>query len=327
MEAPTTSPIVPLGRLIALIWKATGDSDTGTRNEGGRVIVNIVRTLSRSKATQFLNILFDLSCITPIVQIITGAVLTKNVQQSPSNETMSELEEHHVHFDAQPSEKQVFPMVQNEGLVALTLLCSMDQTAASRIVRYTSSLTPTLINILKSGVSAFSSGSIDRITQISQPGRTSTGASPRGSITDEYVYTIQTKTNVCLLLRTLMTLEGKSRLDSVLGLTRTRDFAASISPDLKPVVQVLFDNATHNGSDEGEAPAPVQLQPKAAPLAPRRPEGQALSRTDTRSYKPVKDGMPTNRELQTHFMQSMEAIADPQLSFRESLRQLLEICK
>ena len=47
---PAENPNVsPLNRLVSFIWKATDDNDTGIRNEGGRVIVNIVKTCHRSQ--------------------------------------------------------------------------------------------------------------------------------------------------------------------------------------------------------------------------------------------------------------------------------------
>ena len=50
-ELPTTTPnpLSPLGRLITLVWNSTGDSQTGIRSEGARVIVNLIRAINRAQ--------------------------------------------------------------------------------------------------------------------------------------------------------------------------------------------------------------------------------------------------------------------------------------
>jgi hypothetical protein len=65
--------------------------------------------------------LLDLNAITLIVQIVTGALLIKS---APKSELQKEDETHEVHFNAPASMGQVFPLVQNEGIVSLALLCT-----------------------------------------------------------------------------------------------------------------------------------------------------------------------------------------------------------
>ncbi|KAJ1345050.1 hypothetical protein BSLG_000565 [Batrachochytrium salamandrivorans] len=329
--APSSNPMSPLGRLIALIWKATDDNDTGIRNEGGRVITNIVRAIHRSKATQFLNILFDLNCITPLVQIVTGAMLTKPIQPSETGDAEF-VGDHHVHFDALPIEGQVFPLVQNEGLVALTLICSLYPAATSKIVRFYASLTPTLFHILKSDVPCLnvSSSSLDESVLQSTDRLSALG--------DQPTYSLQTKINVCLLLRTLLATEA--------------EFLARISPDLKVIVTALMEMeipeadpaaATSSSRTESMLQATALRDPAPPPTgmdmdvvasdtmdtsSDRSTAGgvhnsDCLSRTGTVSAKALaSDGVPTRRELVLQYA-APEVLADPAVSFREVLRQLM----
>ena len=61
-------------------------------------------------------ILLDINALTLILQILTGAFLTRPLEEDAT--------EGHVQFDAPPGSTRVFPLVQNESIVALTLLCS-----------------------------------------------------------------------------------------------------------------------------------------------------------------------------------------------------------
>ncbi|KAJ3271114.1 hypothetical protein HDV01_007051 [Terramyces sp. JEL0728] len=175
MQPSAPDALSPLGKVIRLIWNISDDTDGGIRTEGGRLIVNVVRAINRTKAEQFVANVVQLNSTAPLIQILTGAVVTRNSSDSPVNE--SHDADHHVHFDAAPEASKVFPMVQNESLVALTILCSMNATCAQRIIRYTQSVTPTLVHILTS---------------------TETRDEDQSRI-----YPIETKMNVCLLLKYL----------------------------------------------------------------------------------------------------------------------------
>ena len=71
-------------------------------------------------AISFLPILYELQCVILLVQILTGAHLTKNTNHDDD----LPHSDHHVQFDAVGESTRVFPIVQNESVVALTLLCS-----------------------------------------------------------------------------------------------------------------------------------------------------------------------------------------------------------
>ncbi|KAI9104575.1 armadillo-type protein [Phlyctochytrium arcticum] len=168
----------PLNRVVSLIWSATGDNDTGIRNEGGRLLVNLVRAAHRSKAIPFLKFIVDSNALPPLVQIITGALLTKPREV----DSQSADDEHHVHFDAVPVEGQVFPMVQNEGILSLILIHEYYPEAVPKITRFASSLLVTLVDILKSG----------------------TKLAEETSESQQRTYADETKSNICILLRCLI---------------------------------------------------------------------------------------------------------------------------
>lgn len=131
MPVSSAGSVSPIGKLVSLVWKSTGENDTGIRNEGGRVVVNLIRAIHRTNgtnclisATKFLSMIFDLNAITLVVQIVTGALLIKASQKSDTPSASNDDDSHEVHFNAPPSMGQVFPLVQNEGIVSLALLCA-----------------------------------------------------------------------------------------------------------------------------------------------------------------------------------------------------------
>jgi hypothetical protein len=48
MPVSSGGSVSPLGKLVALVWRAASENDTGVRNEGGRVIVNLIRAIHRT---------------------------------------------------------------------------------------------------------------------------------------------------------------------------------------------------------------------------------------------------------------------------------------
>lgn len=71
----------------------------------------------------FIKTLIEAGSIPLLVQIVTGAILTATPSDigtlGPSSSTHGG-----VHFNAVPNEANVFPMVLNEGVVALMILCT-----------------------------------------------------------------------------------------------------------------------------------------------------------------------------------------------------------
>ncbi|KAJ3082996.1 Rap1 GTPase-GDP dissociation stimulator 1, partial [Quaeritorhiza haematococci] len=237
-ESPTgtTASRTPLNKLISLIWKATGDNDTGIRNEGGRAVANLIRTCSGANAPAFMKRIIDANGIPPLIQIITGALITR--QRAFSTDTSLQVpdggaaaggvsasgsfssftnvattsepnaeggdSDHHVHFDALPLESQVFPMVQNEVVPE----------AIPRVTRYHSQLIPTLMKILKSGTEDVGSGSTSSLsssnadvsislTDASDATTTPPATTTKSAANPPEEYPDEMKVNVCLLLESL----------------------------------------------------------------------------------------------------------------------------
>jgi hypothetical protein len=118
-----------------VIWKSIDENDAGIRSEGGRLVANLIKTLHRVNASALAEYLIELGGVTLLIQIITGYVLTSEASQarihSESAVQFSELSS---------SRGQVFPIVQNEGIIALILLYSLSPKCLDRILEYTEPL-------------------------------------------------------------------------------------------------------------------------------------------------------------------------------------------
>ncbi|TPX39303.1 hypothetical protein SeMB42_g06383 [Synchytrium endobioticum] len=235
---PPPGTRTPLSRIISLIWKATGDNDTGIRNEGGRVVVNLVRSAHRAKAPQFIKAIVDTNGIPPLIQILTGALLTRDTPPVAVSEDSRE-EEVHVTFDALPSQDQVFPLVQNEGLVALSLMASNVSSCIPMITKYSASLIPTLIRILQNGLSEFENHVEPASPMKSRSSATQFKSDEEHSDKEKITYSDEVKCNVCTLVDTLI--NG----DAV--------FKSRIAPDLKTILPVLLNHAKQSSSSSGGA--------------------------------------------------------------------------
>jgi len=173
--APTYG--TPLKRLVKFLWKAVDDNDTGIRSEGGRCIANMVRCCHHANAPGFIKIILEAKGVPLLVQIVTGATLTLHA-------TSQDFSDRVVHLDAVPNEANVFPIVLNEGVVSLMLMCTVFPETAYEIVRFEASLLPTLIRVIKSE------------DERSEPGQ---------------IYADEIKANVCLLLECLCRADAEFR--------------------------------------------------------------------------------------------------------------------
>ncbi|KAJ3286654.1 Rap1 GTPase-GDP dissociation stimulator 1 [Borealophlyctis nickersoniae] len=297
MEAPASLAGTPLGKLISLIWTSTGDNDTGIRNEGGRVIVNISRTCHRAKALHFTKAIVEANAIAPLIQIITGALLTKGrpgaspATADSSADNVEEGDDHHVHFDSVPLDGQVFPVVQNEGIVALILVTNGYPAAIPRVARYHTFLVPALIKILKSGIAEDDNGTAG--PRFATPGETQE-------------YKDETKVNVCLLLEALC--KGDD------------EFRTRVSSDVEPIVNRL--NAAVSASSPATSPAShVQAHHEqiVAPTSPPLP----ISRTSTKSAKNLTESGPSRKELQLSMGRGAQVSVDKGVGLREAVGRLM----
>ncbi|KAI8822699.1 armadillo-type protein [Fimicolochytrium jonesii] len=263
----------PLNKIINLIWNATGDNDTGIRNEGGRLLVNLVRAIHRAGPSPLLNTLIKARCIVPLIQIVTGALLTKarasEAESGPSN--TEEEDDHHVHFDATPVEGQVFPMVQNEGVVALILLADASPDSITAISKYHASIVPTVVKILTSGLETGDGGAGGGV-EAADP--TTNPADPA------YTYADESKTNVCVLLQALARTNDEFR---------DRLLAAGI----KPVLDALRKQAPETASAPAQQERPLEPPPATT--------GALLGRSITKSARQLSDNAISKRELTTAF--------------------------
>ena len=165
----------PIDKIVKLVWRDSKENDGSVRNEGGRLIIRLIKFIYNAKAVQYLPRLFELRAITLVLQSLTGAFLTNQDISFGSTENFFD---HHVHFDAPPKMTKVFPIVQNESLVALGLLASMEPLTINVLLRYSVSIFPTLLDILKDA--------------------------PEG----DDGYSLETKANALILLRFLISGDG-----------------------------------------------------------------------------------------------------------------------
>ncbi|KAJ3225596.1 hypothetical protein HK099_006536 [Clydaea vesicula] len=214
---PTLTNLTPLQKMISLVWKAVEDNDSGIRNEGGRCISNLVRCCHYSKVPKLVNYIIEAKGVPPLIQIVTGAILTKQKTLntvSHSNISLADVPrlsvgeniDNHVHFDALPVETAVFPNVQNEGIVALILMCSANPHVAFNIIKFYSSLIPTVCKIIQSGINTES-------IEVARLESTGVNISDITEKTKEnFIYPNEIKVNACLLLETLCKAEENFKI-------------------------------------------------------------------------------------------------------------------
>ncbi|KAJ3098190.1 hypothetical protein HDU97_004199 [Phlyctochytrium planicorne] len=255
----TQNAKTPMNKIISLVFKAIGDNQAGIRNEGARAIVNLVRTCHLAGAPHLIKVIVQSNGIVPLIQIVTGALLTKPRSNLSEDHNPSSPADHHVHFDALPSEGQVYSLVQNEGLVALILISNAYPEAIPEITRYHSSLIPTAITILKSNVP----GAYEQDTE-------------EQSQEKRLEYSDAVKVNVCLLLGALVTVDGSFK-ERVKG---------AIQPILSPLMKWTSEsNIAVSSAASAAANASVVSNVPSSP-----PPTVALSRTQTRSARNLPSG-------------------------------------
>jgi hypothetical protein len=117
-------------RINMLAWCSIDEADGNIRNEAGRVNANLLKLIHKNSIPNLGRLLLKYGCVPLLVQIVTGYIVTipPPDQMVPSDF----LDEKYV--DLKPNRTfQTFPVVQNEGIVALVLLCSLCQEALDDI--------------------------------------------------------------------------------------------------------------------------------------------------------------------------------------------------
>ncbi|KAI9347942.1 armadillo-type protein [Zopfochytrium polystomum] len=287
--APAQKGKAPLNKLINHIWKSTGDNLAGVRSEGSRVIVNLVRTAHLSHAPQFIETIVQANSIAPLIQIVTGALLTRSRAAEDGQDDGSD-NQHHVHFDALPAESQVFPVVQNEGLIALILIANAHPQAIPTITKYHSSLLPTAKTILESG--------------LPQPEEGVTGDGTETSREEKLHYVDEIKVNVCLLIGTLATADApfKEIASQALRATILRVLAQADQKSSAPRVGAAAAATVASGSPfKASAPPPI-------------------TRTGTKSGKP---GNSKLSEVEVVHGSASSLVAEEGLKIKDAASRLL----
>ncbi|KAJ3156493.1 Rap1 GTPase-GDP dissociation stimulator 1 [Geranomyces variabilis] len=266
----------PLAKVVRLMWTATGDNDTGTRNEGGRLIVHLVRACHRGRALPLLKNIVDAQGIVLLLQVVTGALLTRARTDADGHAVGGGDDEHHVHFDALPIEGQVFPVVQNEGVVALVLITDAVPGAIKSITAYHASLIPTLVNIIASGT---------------EHAKTATEGT---DLQAPHVYADEAKANVCILLRALVAGDDEFRdrleattLKSTLAALHASARASTTDSPITASVPLIGSSASPSSTSAG------QFAPVATPME--------LSRTGTKSARNMGMQGLSRRDMEKAF--------------------------
>jgi hypothetical protein len=132
-------------RINMLAWCSIDEADGNIRNEAGRVNANLLKLIHKHSIPNLGRLLVKYGCVPLLVQIVTGYI----VSIPPLHQMVPRdlLEEKYV--DLKPDRTfQTFPVVQNEGIVALVLLCSLCQEALDVIAVHQVALVAFLKSIL-----------------------------------------------------------------------------------------------------------------------------------------------------------------------------------
>ena len=111
---------IPYSYLLTLISRSTSENDTHVRNEGSRVIVNLVKSLWKKKEEFLLLYIIKNGGISCLLSLIIGIPILKSKDEMNENEETEDGRG--VRFDQVPTQPQIFPILQNEGILALILL-------------------------------------------------------------------------------------------------------------------------------------------------------------------------------------------------------------
>lgn len=120
-------------RVNILAWCSIDEADSNIRNETGRVNANLIKLFHKHSIPNLGKLLLNYGCVPLLVQIVTGFILSV---PPPHDMTRRDFIDE-AYVDLQPHRIfQTFPVVQNEGIVALVLLCSLCEETLQIIARY-----------------------------------------------------------------------------------------------------------------------------------------------------------------------------------------------
>jgi len=142
---------IPYTHLITLIARSNSENDTHVRNEGSRVIVNLVKSLWKKKEEFLLLHIINNGGISCLLSLILGVPILKS--KDDMNENENEVHDDSrggVRFDQVPTAPQIFPILQNEGILALILLFNSHEKETLELVKKNDEiLIPQILDIIK----------------------------------------------------------------------------------------------------------------------------------------------------------------------------------
>ncbi|ORX54710.1 hypothetical protein BCR36DRAFT_581596 [Piromyces finnis] len=141
---------IPYTYLLNLIARSTSENDTHVRNEGARVIVNLVKSLWKKKEMFLLSYIINNSGVSCLLSLILGIPILKSKDEINENENDEAEDSHGVRFDQVPTAPQIFPILQNEGILALILLLNVHEEETMQLIKKNENLlVPQILEIIK----------------------------------------------------------------------------------------------------------------------------------------------------------------------------------
>jgi len=141
---------IPYNYLLTLISRSTSENDTHVRNEGSRVIVNLVKSLWKKKEEFLLLYIIKNGGISCLLSLIIGVPILKSKDEMNENENEETEDGRGVRFDQVPTQPQIFPILQNEGILALILLFNNHEKETMELVKKNEEvLVPQILEIIK----------------------------------------------------------------------------------------------------------------------------------------------------------------------------------
>jgi len=142
--------IIPYSYLLTLIARSTSENDTHVRNEGARVIVNLVKSLWKKKEEYLLLYIIKNGGVSCLLSLILGIPILKSKDEMNENENDESDDGRGVRFDQVPTAPQIFPILQNEGILALILLFNVHEKDTMEVVKKNENLlVPQILEIIK----------------------------------------------------------------------------------------------------------------------------------------------------------------------------------
>jgi len=185
-----------------LLSRSTSENDTHVRNEGSRVIVNLVKSLWKRKEEYLLLYIINNSGVSCLLSLILGVPILKSKDEMNENENDIDDSGREVRFDQVPTAPQIFPILQNEGILALILLFNNHEKETLELVKKNeTSLVPQILEILKLPTTkrrgSSSAINLKSSTMDKDASRSSLASLNTASVPNEL------KNNACLLLNHL----------------------------------------------------------------------------------------------------------------------------